>query len=43
MPRKAKRTIKPMYGEEVANAIQRAMNQPDDVVALLKSLVTKIE
>lgn len=40
---KAKRTIKPMYGEDVANAIQRAMNQPDDVVALLKSLVTKIE
>lgn len=40
---KAKRTIKPMYGEEVTVAIQRAMNQPDDVVELLKSLVTKID
>src|SRR4051812_20067299 len=40
---KAKRTIKPMYGEEVGNAIQRALNQPDDVVTLLKSLVTKID
>ena len=41
--KKAKRTIKPMYGEDVANAIRRALNQPDDVVTLLKSLVTKID
>jgi tripartite-type tricarboxylate transporter receptor subunit TctC len=40
---KAKRTVKPMYGEEVGDAIRRALNQPDDVVALLKSLVTKID
>lgn len=40
---KAKRTIKPMYGDDVGNAIRRALNQPDDVVALLKSLVTKID
>jgi len=40
---RAKRTIKPMYGEEVTAAIQRAMSQPEDVVALLKSLVSKIE
>ena len=40
---KAKRTIKPMRGEDVTIAIQRALNQPDDVVALLKSLVTAIE
>jgi tripartite-type tricarboxylate transporter receptor subunit TctC len=39
----AKRTIKPMYGEEVTIAIQRAMSQPDDVVTLLKSLVSKID
>jgi tripartite-type tricarboxylate transporter receptor subunit TctC len=39
----AKRSIRPMYGEEVAIAIRKALNQPDDVVALLKSLVTKIE
>jgi tripartite-type tricarboxylate transporter receptor subunit TctC len=41
--KKAKRTIKPMYGEDVGNAIRRALNQPDDVVTLLKSLVTKID
>jgi putative tricarboxylic transport membrane protein len=41
--KKAKRTIKPMYGEDVGNAIRRALNQPDDVVSLLKSLVTKID
>jgi tripartite-type tricarboxylate transporter receptor subunit TctC len=41
--KKAKRTIKPMYGEQVAEAIKRALNQPDDVVALLKSVVTKID
>ena len=40
---KAKRTIKPMYGEEVGAAIRKALNQPDDVVTLLKSLVTKID
>ncbi len=40
---KAKRTIKPMYGEEVGTAIRKALNQPDDVVTLLKSLVTKID
>jgi len=40
---KAKRTVKPMYGEDVADAIRRALNQPDDVVTLLKSLVTKID
>jgi tripartite-type tricarboxylate transporter receptor subunit TctC len=40
---KAKRTIRPMYGEDVAVAIRKALNQPPDVVALLKSLVTKIE
>lgn len=40
---KAKRTIKPMYGAEVGVAIQKALNQPDDVVTLLKSLVTKID
>jgi tripartite-type tricarboxylate transporter receptor subunit TctC len=40
---KAKRTIKPMYGAEVAVAIQKAMAQPEDVVTLLKSLVTKID
>ncbi len=41
--KKAKRTIKPMSGEEVTVAIQRAMNQPEDVVNLLKGLVTTIE
>jgi tripartite-type tricarboxylate transporter receptor subunit TctC len=41
--KKAKRTIKPMYGDDVGNAIRRALNQPDDVVVLLKSLVTKID
>lgn len=40
---KAKRTIKPMYGEDVATAIRKALNQPPDVVALLKSLVSKVE
>jgi hypothetical protein len=40
---KAKRTIKPMRGEDVTVAIQRALNQPDDVKTLLKSLVTTIE
>jgi tripartite-type tricarboxylate transporter receptor subunit TctC len=40
---KAKRTVKPMYGEDVAVAIRKALNQPDDVVTLLKSLVTKID
>ena len=41
--KRAKRTIKPMRGEEVTVAIQRAINQPDDVVKLLKGLVTTIE
>jgi tripartite-type tricarboxylate transporter receptor subunit TctC len=41
--KKAKRTIKPMSGEEVTVAIQKAMNQPADVVNLLKGLVTTIE
>jgi tripartite-type tricarboxylate transporter receptor subunit TctC len=40
---KAKRTVKPMYGQEVTVAIQRALAQPEDVVTLLKSLVTKID
>jgi tripartite-type tricarboxylate transporter receptor subunit TctC len=40
---KAKRTIKPMYGEEVGTAIRKALNQPDDIVTLLKSLVSTIE
>ena len=40
---KAKRTIKPMYGEAVDESIRRALNQPPDVVELLKSLVTKID
>jgi tripartite-type tricarboxylate transporter receptor subunit TctC len=40
---KAKRTIKPAYGEPVAVAIRAALTQPPDVVALLKSLVTKID
>ena len=40
---KAKRTVKPMYGDDVAVAIRRALNQPDDVVSLSKSLVTKID
>jgi tripartite-type tricarboxylate transporter receptor subunit TctC len=41
--KRAKRTIKPMSGEEVAVGIQRAINQPEDVVKLLKGLVTTIE
>jgi putative tricarboxylic transport membrane protein len=41
--KKAKRTIKPMYGEEAATAIRKALNQPEDVVTLLKSIVTKVE
>lgn len=36
---KANRTVKPMYGEEVADAIRRALNQKPEVVELLKSLV----
>ena len=32
-----------MYGEEVATAIRKALNQPEDVVTLLKSIVTKVE
>lgn len=40
---KAKRTITPMSGEDVTAAIQKALSQPDDVVTLLKSLVTKID
>jgi tripartite-type tricarboxylate transporter receptor subunit TctC len=40
---KAKRTIKPAYGEAVGDSIRRALKQPPDVVALLKSLVTKID
>jgi tripartite-type tricarboxylate transporter receptor subunit TctC len=40
---KARRTIKPMSGEQVTVAIQRALQQPDDVVNLLKSLVTTID
>jgi tripartite-type tricarboxylate transporter receptor subunit TctC len=40
---KAKRTIKPAYGEDVANSIRGALKQPPEVVALLKSLVTKID
>ena len=40
---RAKRSTTPMSGEEVANAIQKALNQPEDVVATLKSLVTKID
>ena len=35
--------VKPMTGEEVTVAIQKAMNQPPDVVNLLKGLVTTIE
>jgi len=41
--KRAKRTVKPMSGEEVAVRIQRAINQPEDVVKLLKGLVTTIE
>jgi hypothetical protein len=41
--KKARRTIKPMLGEQVTVAIQRALQQPDDVVNLLKSLVTTID
>ena len=40
---KAKRTIKPAYGEDVAKSIAVALKQPQDVVDLLKSLVTKID
>ena len=36
---KSKRTIKPMYGDEVGDAIRRALNQKPEVIALLKSLV----
>jgi tripartite-type tricarboxylate transporter receptor subunit TctC len=40
---KAKRTIQPAYGEEVAGAIRRALTQRAEVVDLLKSLITKID
>jgi tripartite-type tricarboxylate transporter receptor subunit TctC len=40
---KAKRSTSPMSGEEVTVAIQKALNQPPDVVAVLKSLVTKVD
>jgi tripartite-type tricarboxylate transporter receptor subunit TctC len=40
---KAKRTIKPSFGEDVSGAIQRALAQKPHVVELLQSLVTKIE
>jgi tripartite-type tricarboxylate transporter receptor subunit TctC len=40
---RAKRSTAPMSGEEVATAIKKALNQPPDVVATLKSLVTKTD
>ena len=40
---KAKRSTTPMSGQDVAIAVQKALNQPEDVVTTLKSLVTKVE
>lgn len=40
---KAKRTLNPLYGEEVARLIRASLAQPPAVVALLKTLVTKID
>jgi tripartite-type tricarboxylate transporter receptor subunit TctC len=40
---KSKRTIRPNYGDEVGDAIRRALTQRAEVTELLKSLVTKID
>jgi tripartite-type tricarboxylate transporter receptor subunit TctC len=40
---RAKRSTTPMSGEDVTIAIQKALSQPEDVVATLKSLVTKVD
>ena len=40
---KAKRTLNPLYGEDVARMIRASLAQPPDVVALLKTLVTKLD
>lgn len=40
---KAKRSLKPLYGDEVAQLIRASLAQPPEVVALLKTLVTKID
>ena len=41
--KKAKRSVIPLYGEEVTRLIKASLAQPPEVVALLKTLVTKIE
>jgi tripartite-type tricarboxylate transporter receptor subunit TctC len=40
---KSKRTIRPGYGDEVGDAIRRALKQRAEVTELLKSIVTKID
>jgi tripartite-type tricarboxylate transporter receptor subunit TctC len=41
--KKAKRSVHPAYGEDVAKAIRAALAQPPEVVELLKTLVTKLD
>lgn len=40
---KAKRSLKPLYGDDVTRLIRASLAQPPEVVALLKTLVTKID
>ena len=40
---KSKRSLNPLYGDDVAQLIRASLAQPPEVVALLKTLVTKID
>jgi hypothetical protein len=40
---KAKRSVIPLYGDDVARLIRASLAQPPEVVALLKTLVTKLD